>query len=296
MFRKWTMKWCKSWNWVLKERMTWLSNLSKKGVIRQNQRTHVPGNFSTCRIVRNHNLQLRSMKERLSNKRTRATNIGIAKTVIKDLLMTRLKLNNCLRTSIWINYSTEEVCSRLVELNLCRWMPQRRRRGLRYLTWCRSKSSEHLQSTKRTSSSTGTKVSSNSQIQCHNSQPTLWLTQQLLISSATTKPTKLRTKSTIHIWPHLKKCWNQLSKEVQTETPGNRKPIAPWRLAAKIGPAKVNGSESRTNNNAKSMPEMFSTRSNTLEPITEQATTISQRPIKAAKGCRRQGTKQLLRG
>ena len=275
--------------------MTWLSNRSKKGVIRQSQRTHVLGSFSTCRIVRNHNLQLRSMKERLSNKRTRATNIGIAKTVIKDLLMTRLKLNNCLRTSIWINYSTEEVCSRLVELNLCSWMPRRRRRGLRYLTWCRSKSSEHLQSTKRTSSSTGAKVSSNSQIQCHNSQATLWLTQQLPISSATTKPIKLRTKSSIHIWARPRKCWSQLSRELQTEKPGNRRLIAPWRPAAKIGPAKVSGSEIRIHNNAKSMPETLSTRSNTPEPITEQATTISQRPIKAAKGCRRQATKQLLR-
>ena len=214
--------------------------------------------------------------------------------VIKDQLMTRLKPNNCLRISIWINYSTEEVCSHPVELHRCKSMLQRRRRWRRCPIWFKSKIRERLQSMKAMSLILGTKVSSSNLNKLNNSQLILQLTKHLHISSAITKLTIRRTKNTIHIWLRLKKCWNQQSKEVQIEKIGNkRRLIAPSRLEVKIWIIKDRGFENRINNNDKLMPEIFNTRSSMLEPIMVEGMIISHRPTKAAKGCKHQGIKQL---
>ena len=209
--------------------------------------------------------------------------------------MTRLKLNNCLRISIWINCSTEEVCFHLVELHLCKSMPRRRRPWLRYPIWFQSKIREHLQSMKPISLILGTKVSSHNLNKFSNSQLILQLSKHLHTLSAITKLIKRKTKSIIHIWLRLRKCWNQRSREAQIEKTGNKRLIAPLRLEVKIGIIKDKGSENRINNNVKLMPEIFSTSSSMLQPITEQAMIISHRPIKAAKRCKHQGIKQLLK-
>ena len=182
-----------------------------------------------------------------------------------------------------------------MELLRCKWTPRRRRRWLRYLIWFRSKTREHLQSMKLMPLISETKVSSSNKNQFQNCRLILRLSKHRRILSAITKLIKRKTMSIIHIWLRPRKCWSQQSREVQIEKTGNQRWTALSHLEVKIGIIKDSGSEIRINNNGKLTPETFSTRSSTLKPIMEEAMIINRRPIKAAKRCKHQGIKQLLK-